>query len=91
MREQLHDEALLQPYVARYHEVIGRVWDERTHHIAESLAVGLYPLALATPELRAASQTWLLSPINIPEPTRPPSHSDRVFRLKNKHKNYTTS
>ncbi|MFK5633130.1 aminopeptidase N [Ornithinimicrobium sp. LYQ103] len=55
----VHDATLLQPYVDRYHAMIEKVWDERTHHIAESLAVGFYPLALATPELRDATQTWL--------------------------------
>ncbi|WP_299517702.1 aminopeptidase N [uncultured Serinicoccus sp.] len=56
---RVHDEALLAPYVERYHDVVSRVWDERTHHIAESLAVGFYPLAVASPELLAASETWL--------------------------------
>ncbi|ANS78518.1 Membrane alanine aminopeptidase N [Serinicoccus hydrothermalis] len=56
---RVHDEALLEPYVERYHAVIDRVWQERTHHIAESLAVGFYPLALASPQLLEASQTWL--------------------------------
>jgi aminopeptidase N len=55
----VHDAALLQPYVDRYHASIEKVWDGRTHHIAESIAVGFYPLALATPELRDATQTWL--------------------------------
>ncbi|WP_122260874.1 aminopeptidase N [Ornithinimicrobium cerasi] len=54
-----HDAALLEPYVDRYHQVIEKVWDERTHHIAESLAVGFYPLAVASPELLEASERWL--------------------------------
>ncbi|WP_131103896.1 aminopeptidase N [Ornithinimicrobium sufpigmenti] len=56
---RVHDTLLLEPYVARYHDVVARVWDERTHHIAESLAVGFYPLAVASPELLEASQAWL--------------------------------
>lgn len=55
----VHDTSLLEPYVARYHDVIEKVWDERTHHIAESLAVGFYPLAVASPQLRDATQAWL--------------------------------
>ncbi|TQM96122.1 aminopeptidase N [Ornithinimicrobium humiphilum] len=55
----VHDTSLLEPYVARYHEVIESVWQQRTHHIAESLAVGFYPMALASPELRDATQAWL--------------------------------
>ena len=38
---------------------IGTVWEQRTHHIAESLAVGFYPFAVATPALLDATQTWL--------------------------------
>ena len=56
---RVHDEELLEPYLGRYHDVIAQVWDERTHHIAESLAVGFYPLALATPALLEASESWL--------------------------------
>ncbi|QFG67938.1 aminopeptidase N [Ornithinimicrobium pratense] len=56
---RVHDTSLLEPYVARYHDVVAQVWAERTHHIAESLAVGFYPLALASPELLEASQSWL--------------------------------
>ena len=56
---RVHDPALLTPYIARYHEVIEDVWARRTHHIAESLAVGFYPHAVSTPELEAASQEWL--------------------------------
>ena len=56
---RVHDTSLLEPYVARYHDVVARMWAERTHHIAESLAVGFYPLAVASPELLEASQSWL--------------------------------
>ncbi|WP_010148888.1 aminopeptidase N [Serinicoccus profundi] len=56
---RVHDATLLEPFVARYHDVVARVWDERTHHIAESLAVGFYPLAVASPALLEASEAWL--------------------------------
>ena len=56
---RVHDTSLLEPYLTRYHEVVGQVWAQRTHHIAESLAVGFYPLALASPELLEATQAWL--------------------------------
>ena len=55
----VHDATLLEPYVERYHAVVEQVWSERTHHIAESLATGFYPLAVATPALRDATQEWL--------------------------------
>jgi aminopeptidase N len=56
---RVHDVSLLEPYVDRYHEVVGTVWEQRTHHIAESLAVGFYPFAVATPALLDATQAWL--------------------------------
>jgi aminopeptidase N len=34
---------LLRPYVARYFEVVGPLWERRTHEMAEQVAVGLYP------------------------------------------------
>ena len=55
----VQDTALLEPYVDRYHEVIEKVWADRTHHIAESLAVGFYPLPAASQRLLDATQTWL--------------------------------
>ncbi|WP_153395450.1 aminopeptidase N [Ornithinicoccus halotolerans] len=56
---QVHDPALLEPYRARFHEQVGDVWQERTHHIAEGLARGFYPVALADQELLEATQWWL--------------------------------
>ncbi|MDO5738944.1 MAG: aminopeptidase N [Ornithinimicrobium sp.] len=55
----VHDDSLLLPYIERYHDVIEKVWDGRTHHIAESIAVGFYPLRIASQELLDASQHWL--------------------------------
>ncbi|MCK0111598.1 aminopeptidase N [Ornithinimicrobium sp. F0845] len=56
---RVHDTALLVPFVERYHEQIASVWDARTHHIAESIAVGFYPMALADQRLLDATSTWL--------------------------------
>ncbi len=56
---RVHDTDLLAPFVDRYHEVIEQVWRSRTHAIAESLAVGFYPLALADQRLLDATQDWL--------------------------------
>ncbi|QDO89375.1 aminopeptidase N [Ornithinimicrobium ciconiae] len=56
---RVHDTALLAPYVERYHEAIASVWEARTHHIAESIAVGFYPLALADQRLLDATAAWL--------------------------------
>jgi len=56
---RVHDTALLEPYVERYHEQVASVWDARTHHIAESIAVGFYPMALADQRLLDATSAWL--------------------------------
>ncbi len=66
----VHDTSLLEPYVERYHQVVERVWAERTHHIAESLAVGFYPLAVATPQLRDATEAWLAAHPDVPSSLR---------------------
>ena len=34
---------LLRPYVERYFEVVGQVWESRTHEMASNIVVGLYP------------------------------------------------
>jgi aminopeptidase N len=56
---RVHDTALLQPYVGRYHRVVEQVWADRTHHIAEVLATGFYPAAVADQGLLDATQAWL--------------------------------
>jgi aminopeptidase N len=54
-----HDPELLRPYLDRYHGAVGPLWAQRTHHIAETLAVGFYPSLLADPALVESSQAWL--------------------------------
>ncbi|MGB3764004.1 MAG: aminopeptidase N [Ornithinimicrobium sp.] len=54
-----HDPELLQPYVARYLEAIEGVWASRTHAIANTLATGFFPMAVADEGLLTATQTWL--------------------------------
>lgn len=56
---RVHEADLLAPYVQRYHEAITGVWESRTHHIAESIAIGFYPLALADQRLLDATTAWL--------------------------------
>ena len=55
----VHDETLLAPYVDAYHDQIRGLWESRTYAIAESIAAGAYPLALAGADLLAATQGWL--------------------------------
>ncbi|WP_116113641.1 aminopeptidase N [Austwickia chelonae] len=54
-----HDPALLNPYISRYHEEIRTLWEGRTHAIAEQVALGAYPIRLASSDLLQATQTWL--------------------------------
>ncbi|WP_256839597.1 aminopeptidase N [Ornithinimicrobium faecis] len=56
---RVHDAELLTPFIERYHEAINQVWESRTHHIAESIAVGFYPHALADQRLLDATSAWL--------------------------------
>jgi aminopeptidase N len=56
---RVHDNALLTPYVEKYHAMLTTLWASRTHAIAESVVAGFYPVALANHELLNASQTWL--------------------------------
>jgi len=53
------DPALLAPFVGRYFEMIGRIWNERSYAIAEKLVDLLYPAPLANADLVAASRDWL--------------------------------
>src|SRR3954463_4533510 len=41
--QQPEQRELLRPYVSRYFEVIGPLWDRRTHEMAEQVVVGLFP------------------------------------------------
>jgi len=41
--QQPEQRDLLRPYVTRYFEVIGPLWDRRTHEMAEQVVVGLFP------------------------------------------------
>jgi aminopeptidase N len=55
----VHDTALLTPYVEKYHEMLITVWASRSHAIAEAIVQGFYPVTLANRELVEASQSWL--------------------------------
>ena len=55
----VHDDALLRPYDAAFHDRVRDLWAERTYAIGESVASGAYPVALASPALLAHTQAWL--------------------------------
>jgi aminopeptidase N len=50
---------LLEPYRARYFEVLPRVWGERTMEMAQAITVGLYPALLVDEETIAATDAFL--------------------------------
>jgi aminopeptidase N len=56
---RVSDPALLAPYVQRYFDALEPVWKERTSEMASQIVVGMYPTALAGPELLATTDGWL--------------------------------
>ena len=55
---RVHDDALLAPYASRYFAEVTGVWRERTHELAQQIAVGLFPRS-ATQETVDAAQEFL--------------------------------
>jgi aminopeptidase N len=53
------DLSLLEPYVAKYHEMLDVVGDRDSHAIMEILVTMFYPRTLASQELHDATQHWL--------------------------------
>ena len=62
----VNDPAPLASVIERYFASIENVWKTRTHSIAETIVVGLYPSALASQELADATRAWLASAPDIP-------------------------
>ncbi|HEV7657523.1 MAG TPA: aminopeptidase N [Mycobacteriales bacterium] len=54
-------DALTEPYLARYFEVIPDVWERRTSEIAQNVVVGLFPDA-ASPSVVDAAEAFLADP-----------------------------
>lgn len=53
------DVSLLEPYIERYHDMLVDAWAERSVAIGERVVGGFYPFALASQELKDASDAWL--------------------------------
>ncbi|GAA2024739.1 aminopeptidase N [Terrabacter terrae] len=53
------DLSLLEPYVEKYHAMLVDAWAERSVAIGERVVGGFYPFALASQELKDASDAWL--------------------------------
>jgi aminopeptidase N len=57
--QHVNDPAALAPLVDDYFGMIAGIWANRSHSIAETLVVGLYPTPLASAELVQATKAWL--------------------------------
>ena len=51
---RVHDDALVTPYSSRYFDAVTGVWTERTHELAQQIAVGLFPRAVRQDTVDAA-------------------------------------
>ncbi|GHD87054.1 aminopeptidase N [Kocuria marina] len=51
---RVHDDALVTPYSSRYFDAVTGVWTERTHELAQQIAVGLFPRAVGRDTVDAA-------------------------------------
>jgi len=64
--QHVNDPAVLAGLVDDYFEMLTEIWKSRTHSIAETLVVGLYPTPLASAELVAATRAWLAANPDTP-------------------------
>ena len=53
---RVHDDALVTPYASRYFDSVTGVWTERTHELAQQIAVGLFPRAVAQETVDTAQE-----------------------------------
>src|SRR3954453_8873377 len=65
--QQADERELLEPYVERYFEVIGTLWETRTPEMAQDLVVGLFPSGVISESTLASADKWLRSA--NPDPT----------------------
>ncbi len=64
--QHVNDASALQATMERYFDSIAGIWESRSHAIAETIVVGLYPAPLASRELRDATVAWLDAHPDIP-------------------------
>ncbi|MBA0049812.1 aminopeptidase N [Streptomyces sp. AJS327] len=57
---------LLAPYTERYFAALKKVWEERSHEMAQQIVVGLYPTAQVSPELLEVTDAWLDAAVPSP-------------------------
>lgn len=58
---QTDQRELLSPYTEKFFAVVKGIWENRSHEIAQQIAVGLYPSLQVSPETLAATDAWLAS------------------------------
>ncbi|MFD8146579.1 aminopeptidase N [Streptomyces sp. NPDC059708] len=58
---QTDQRELLAPYTEKYFAVVKDIWDNRSHEIAQQIAVGLYPSLQVSQETLDATDAWLAS------------------------------
>ena len=56
---------LLVPYVDKYFDVIGQVWETRTNEIAQTLTLGLFPSLLGSPEVLAKADAFIANSVDV--------------------------
>ncbi|WP_414169207.1 aminopeptidase N [Streptoverticillium reticulum] len=59
--QQAEHRELIAPYAERYFTVVKQLWDERSHEIAQQIAVGLYPALQVSQATLDATDAWLAS------------------------------
>ena len=64
---RVHDPELLVPFISRYHDALLGLSESRTPAIVESIVETFYPLIIGTPELRAATESWLAEHPEAPD------------------------
>ncbi|MCZ7414242.1 MULTISPECIES: aminopeptidase N [unclassified Streptomyces] len=56
---QTDQRELLEPYTAKYFEVLAEVWSSRSHEMAQQIAIGLYPTLQVAQGTLDATDAWL--------------------------------
>ncbi|HLP23705.1 MAG TPA: ERAP1-like C-terminal domain-containing protein, partial [Microbacteriaceae bacterium] len=52
-------DAVLEPFVGDYFDMLEEIWEARSFAIAEAIIEGLFPFSLANESLRDACRAWL--------------------------------
>ncbi|MFE2495050.1 aminopeptidase N [Streptomyces scopuliridis] len=58
---QTDQRELLAPYTEKFFAAVGKVWESRSHEMAQQIAVGLYPSLQVSPSTLDATDAWIAS------------------------------